>query len=44
MVATEKGITLHGLRVLRKAKVQHKFHNAAHAVIREAKRRRKKNR
>jgi len=44
MVATEKGITLHGLRVLRKARTQHHFRRAAHAVIKEAKRRRKKNR
>jgi len=44
MVATEKGITMHGLRVLRKAKVHRHFHVAAHAVIKEAKRRRKKNR
>jgi len=43
MVATEKGITMHGLRVLRKAKVQHHFHKAAHAVIKEAKKRRRKN-
>jgi len=44
MVATKKGITLQGLRILRKAKVKHHFHRAAHAVIVDAKRRRKKNR
>ena len=44
MVATKKGITLQGLRILRKAKVKHHFHRAAHAVIMDAKRRRKKNR
>jgi pyrroline-5-carboxylate reductase len=43
MVATKRGITLHGLRVLRRAKVQHHFHRAAHAVIKEAKKRRVKN-
>jgi pyrroline-5-carboxylate reductase len=43
MVATEKGITLHGLRVLRTAKTQKHFHRAADAVIKEANRRRKKN-
>ena len=43
MVATKRGITLHGLRVLRKARVQHHFHRAAHAVIKEAKKRRVKN-
>jgi pyrroline-5-carboxylate reductase len=43
MVATEKGITLHGLRLLRHANVQRHFQRAAHAVIKEAKRRRKKN-
>jgi len=41
MVATEKGITLHGLRILRKANVKQHFHRAAHAVITEAKRRRR---
>lgn len=44
MVATEKGITLHGLRVLRKAKTRHHFRRAAHAVLSEAKRRKRKNR
>jgi len=44
MVSTKKGITMHGLRVLRKAKVKHHFHKAAHAVIKEAKKRRRKNR
>ena len=44
MVATKKGITLQGLRILRKAKVKHHFRRAAHAVIVDAKRRRKKNR
>ena len=44
MVATEKGITLQGLRILRKAKVKHHFRRAAHAVIMDAKRRRRKNR
>ena len=43
MVATKKGITLHGLRVLRKAKVKHLFSRAANAVIKEAKKRRIKN-
>ena len=43
MVATEKGITLQGLRILRKAKVKQHFQHAAHAVIMDAKRRRKKN-
>ena len=43
MVATEKGITMRGLSVLKKAKVQQRFHNAANAVIMEAKRRRRKN-
>lgn len=43
MVATKKGITLHGLKELRKAKVQSIFHNAAYAVIKEAKRRRERN-
>jgi pyrroline-5-carboxylate reductase len=42
-VATKKGITEHGLKVLKKAGVKRHFHNAAHAVIREAKRRRKRN-
>ncbi|MCX6771156.1 MAG: NAD(P)-binding domain-containing protein [Candidatus Micrarchaeota archaeon] len=44
MVSTQKGITMHGLRILREAKVRENFHRAAHAVIREAKRRRRKNR
>jgi len=44
MIATKKGITLHGLRVLRKARTQRHFRRAAHAVMKEAKRRRKKNR
>jgi len=44
MVATEKGITLQGLRILRKARVGHHFGRAAHAVVMDAKRRRKKNR
>jgi len=44
MVSTQKGITMHGLHILRKAKVKHHFHRAAHAVIKEAKRRRKTNR
>lgn len=44
MVATKKGVTLHGLRVLRKAKITRHFHRAAHAVILETKRRRKNNR
>lgn len=44
MVATKKGITMHGLNVLRKAKVKQHFHRAANAVISEAKRRKRKNR
>ncbi len=44
MVSTKRGITMHGLRVLRKAKTKHHFHRAAHAVIKEAKKRRRKNR
>jgi len=43
MVATKKGITLHGLRVLRKAKTRHHFRRAAHAVMKEAGKRRRKN-
>jgi pyrroline-5-carboxylate reductase len=44
MVSTKRGITMHGLRVLRKAKTRHHFHRAAHAVMKEAKKRRRKNR
>ena len=44
MVATKKGITLQGLQILRKARIKHHFHRAAHAVIMDAKRRRNKNR
>ena len=43
MIATKKGITLHGLRVLRRAKVKRHFHRAAHAVMKEAGKRRRKN-
>ena len=43
MVATKKGITLKGLSILRKANVKRNFQRAAHAVITEAKKRRRKN-
>lgn len=43
MVATKNGITFHGLRVLRKAKARRLFLRAAHAVMREAKKRRTRN-
>jgi len=43
MVATKNGITFLGLRVLRKAKTRRHFHRAAHAVMKEAKKRRTKN-